>query len=97
VLVSTHQTDDVAALCQVVIVLGEGTVRFSGAPPDLAALAAGRVWLDEARDPRAELAWVTSEGHVRHIGDPPAGAATVAPTVEDGYLLLTGHPARSAA
>ncbi len=90
VLLSTHQTDDVAALCQRVVVLLDGAVRFAGAPADLAALAEGRVWLALERDARARLAWVTGEGTVRHIGDPPAGADLVAPTVEDGYLLLAG-------
>ena len=94
VLLSTHQTDDVAALCQHVVVLLEGQVRFAGTPGDLAALAAGRVWLAGARDPRAELAWVTGEGKVRHIGDPPAGAQLVEPSVEDGYLVLAGHDSR---
>jgi len=93
VLLSTHQTDDVAALCQRVVVLLEGQVRFAGTPTALAAIAADRVWLAADRDPRAELAWVTGEGRVRHIGDPPAGAQMVEPTVEDGYLLLAGHSA----
>jgi ABC-2 type transport system ATP-binding protein len=91
VLLSTHQTDDVAALCQRVIVLLSGAVRFEGTPAQLAQFAAGRVWIAAERDPHARLAWVTSEGQVRHIGDPPPGAELVAPTVEDGYLLLAGH------
>jgi len=94
VLLSTHQTDDVAALCQRVVVLLGGQVRFAGAPTALAAIASDRVWLAADRDPRAELAWVTGEGRVRHIGDPPAGAHMVEPTVEDGYLLLAGRAAR---
>ncbi|MDT7572038.1 MAG: type transport system ATP-binding protein [Actinomycetota bacterium] len=97
VVLSTHQTDDVAALCQRVVVLLGGHVRFSGTPATLAAHAAGRVWVADARDPRADLAWVTAEGRVRHIGDPPAGAEPVQPTVEDGYLLLAGAAAHEAA
>ena len=91
VLLSTHQTDDVAALCQRVVVLLAGQVRFQGTPRQLAELAQGRVWLAAERDPRARLAWVSAEGEVRHVGDPPAGATLVAPTVEDGYLLLAGR------
>ena len=91
VLLSTHQTDDVAALCQHVVVLLDGQIRFTGSPTALAAIAGGRVWLAVERDPRATLAWVTGEGRVRHIGDPPAGAQLVEPTVEDGYLLLAGR------
>ena len=45
VLLSTHQTDDVAALCQRVVVLLGGAVRFDGTPRELAELAGGRVWI----------------------------------------------------
>jgi len=96
VLLSTHQTDDVAALCHNVVVLLSGQVRYTGTPAGLAALAEGRVWLAADRDLRAELAWITGEGRVRHIGDPPAGAQLVEPTVEDGYLVLAGHQAHAA-
>jgi ABC-2 type transport system ATP-binding protein len=93
VLLSTHQTDDVAALCSRVVVLLDGTVRFEGSAPALAALADRRVWLSTERDPAAQLAWITGEGMVRHIGTPPEGADLVDPTVEDGYLTLTGATA----
>jgi ABC-2 type transport system ATP-binding protein len=96
VLLSTHQTDDVAALCHNVVVLLGGQVRYTGTPAGLAALAEGRVWLAGDRDQRAELAWITGEGRVRHIGDPPTGAQLVEPTVEDGYLVLAGQQAHAA-
>jgi ABC-2 type transport system ATP-binding protein len=91
VVLSTHQTDDVAALCSHVIVLLRGTTRFSGSPQELAALADGRVWIASTRDPSASLAWTMGSGAVRHVGTPPLGAELVAPSVEDGYLALTGH------
>ncbi len=93
VLVSTHQTDDVAALCQRVIVLRDGRAAFDGAPAELSALARDRVWVADTRDARAQLSWRTAEGRHRHIGDPPLGARLVAPTIEDGYLLLAGPAA----
>ncbi len=96
VLLSTHQTDDVAALCQRVVVLFDGRVRFNGTPAGLAALATDRVWIAADRDPSADLAWVTSDGHVRHIGCPPRGSQLVAPTVEDGYLTLVGASSTAA-
>jgi ABC-2 type transport system ATP-binding protein len=96
VLLSTHQTDDVAALCSRVAVLLGGRVHFDGTPGELAARAEGRVWLSDHRDPHARLAWVTGTGEVRHIGDPPAGAELVRPTVEDGYLMLAGGAAVAA-
>ncbi len=97
VMLSTHQTDDVAALCQRVVVLLRGRLRFDGTTRELAQLAAGRVWRAADRDPSAALAWVTAEGQVRHIGDPPPGVELVSPTVEDGYLQLAGHPSDEAA
>ncbi|HUS42194.1 MAG TPA: ATP-binding cassette domain-containing protein [Ilumatobacteraceae bacterium] len=88
VLLSTHQTDDVAALCNRVVVLLAGRIRFVGSPGDLAQRADERVWTASTRDARAEVAWVTGDGAVRHIGTPPVDAQLVVPTVEDGYLLL---------
>ena len=96
-LLSTHQTDDIAALCQHVVVLLEGRIAFAGAPNHLTMMADGKVWSAPERDARAELAWVASDGHIRHIGQPPPGAQLVAPTVEDGYLLLAGSAAATAA
>ena len=90
VLLSTHQTDDVAALCSRVVVLLDGAVRFDGTPAELAGRAAGRVWSAAERDPSAELGWVGGDGRWRNIGDPPAGATVVEPTVEDGYLTVAG-------
>jgi ABC-2 type transport system ATP-binding protein len=90
VLLSTHQTDDVAALCNRVAVLLDGTLRFDGRPSELADLASGQVWSASTRDPSAALAWMTGDGSVRHVGEPPPGAELVAPTIEDGYLTLTG-------
>ena len=93
VVLSTHQTEDVAALCPRVVVLHEGAVRFDGPVRDLAELARGRVWLADARDPGARLAWRTGDGRHRNVGDAPPGAELVEPTVEDGYLLLVGERA----
>ncbi len=89
VLLSTHQTEDVAALCSRVLVLTRGRVQFDGAPAELVAVAADRVWTaQEEASKGASVSWRTGDGLVRHIGDPPSDAALVAPTLEDGYLLL---------
>jgi ABC-2 type transport system ATP-binding protein len=90
VLLSTHQTEDVSAMCAQVVVLHDGGVRFQGSPEQLAAMAAGRVWLADERDPTARLAWRTGDGQHRNLGNPPPGCPTLAPTLEDGYLLLVG-------
>jgi ABC-2 type transport system ATP-binding protein len=97
VLLSTHQTEDVAALCRTVYVMDDGRAVWSGTPAGLAAVAAGRVWSAGARDPGARAAWLTGEGAYRNLGDAPSGADLVAPTVEDGYLLLLGDRTEAAA
>ena len=95
IVLSTHQADDIAAICPHVVVLLQGRVHFTGTPADLAATASGRVWAAGERDDRAYLAWRGGDNRWRHIGDdPPAGAELVVPTVEDGYLLLS-HAAGS--
>ena len=88
VLMSTHNISEVSALCQRVFVMFDGGIRFAGTPAELAGLAAGRVWEDDRQDPDAIRSWLTSTGTYRHLGDPPAGAQVVDPTLDDGYLLL---------
>jgi ABC-2 type transport system ATP-binding protein len=88
VLLSTHQTEDVMTVCQWVVVLDQGRSRFQGEPTELAAVAAGRVWTSATRSPGALAAWRTGNGSYRNIGDPPAGAELIEPTIEDGYLML---------
>ncbi len=90
VVVSTHQTEDIAAFCPRVVVLHEGRIRFDGPPRELAATAAGQVWVGATRDAGARLAWRTGDGTLRQVGSPPAGARLVDPSLEDGYLLLVG-------
>jgi ABC-2 type transport system ATP-binding protein len=91
VLLSTHQTEDVAAICDRILVIDGGQIRFAGTPAELASLAAGRVWLTDERPPNGAMVWRTAEGRYRGVGDPPAGAQDIAPTVEDGYLTLVGR------
>ncbi|MDJ1134838.1 ABC transporter ATP-binding protein [Streptomyces iconiensis] len=88
VLLSTHQTEDVAALCHRVVVLDHGAVTFDGEPHALAGIARGRVWHSAERSPGAVAGWRTGLGVHRNIGTAPPGAECVEPTVEDGYLLL---------
>jgi ABC-2 type transport system ATP-binding protein len=98
VLLSTHQTEDVAALCDRVVVLDAGRVRFDGAVVDLVATAAGRVWLADGPHPAARASWRTGTGRHRNVGEAaPPGAEPAEPTLEDAYLLLLGHRARTTA
>lgn len=90
VVLSTHMTEDVEGMCDRVIVLDHGSVLFDDTPGELARRAAGRVWVADAVDPAAMVSWRTGEGRHRHLGDAPEGAELIAPTVQDGYLLLHG-------
>jgi ABC-2 type transport system ATP-binding protein len=96
VLVSTHQTDDVAALCERVVVVNAGRILFDGQVPELIDLAAGRVWMAAERHPAAQHAWRTGTGRIRNLGDPPVGVELIEPALEDAYLLLVGDHARDA-
>jgi ABC-2 type transport system ATP-binding protein len=94
VVLATHQTEDVTALCQRVVVIDQGTVRFDGEPRDLAQQASGRVWVSDGPDPAAALSWIDGLGRHRHIGEPPSRAELVEPTLEDGYLLAMARDAQ---
>ena len=94
VVLSTHQTEDVAALCERVIVLDQGRVRYDGPVTDLTGQAAGRVWLADEPDPAAQVSWRTGTGRYRNVGARVRdGVEHVEPSLEDAYLLLRGGPA----
>jgi ABC-2 type transport system ATP-binding protein len=96
VLLSTHQTEDVAALCERVIVLAGGTVRFDGPVTEMVSYAAGRVWQADEPGADALVSWRTGTGR-HHVvgGTPPPGAVLAEPTLEDAYLLMLGADARN--
>jgi ABC-2 type transport system ATP-binding protein len=94
VLLSTHQTEDVAALCERVVVMSSGSVRFDGPVVDLVRTAEGRVWLCDEPGPDAVASWRTGTGRHRVVGGPrPAAAEPAEPTLEDAYLLMLGADA----
>jgi len=92
IILSTHQTEDVAALCDRVIVLVAGGVKFDSTPESLASTARDRVWTSTEPE-EAVISWRTGEGLFRHIGDPPPESALVEPTIDDAYLLMAGRGA----
>jgi ABC-2 type transport system ATP-binding protein len=96
VVLSTHQTEDVAALCERVIVLDHGRVRYDGQVTDLVAQAAGRVWLADQPDPAASVSWRTGTGRYRNVAAHARdGVEHVEPSLEDAYLLLNGRSPES--
>jgi ABC-2 type transport system ATP-binding protein len=95
IVLSTHQIDDITAICPRVVVLLQGRVWFTGTPAALAETASGRVWVADQRDARAYVSWRDSDNRWRHIGDqPPNAGELVPPTAEDGYLVQT-HTAQA--
>ncbi len=91
VLLATHQTEDVAAVCDRVIVLVGGRVAHDGDVAGFVATARDRVWLGDRPIADAVATWRDPGGGVRSVGGtPPAGAQPAPPTVEDAYLLLVG-------
>jgi len=89
VVLSTHQTEDVTALCERVIVLDRGRVHYDGPVRELVQKAVGKVWLAEEAHPAAHAAWRTGTGQYRNVAErAPAGVDLVEPSLEDAYLLL---------
>jgi ABC-2 type transport system ATP-binding protein len=89
VLLATHQTEDVSALCDRVIILDGGRIRFDGTVPDLVALADGQVWVGPEANTGALSSWRTGNGEIRSLGGVPAPGSRLAdPAVEDAYLLV---------
>ena len=92
VVISTHQTEDVSTLCDRVLVIEDGTIRFDGTVPELLATAAGRVHAGPAASRSAVTTWKTGTGAIRSVGGQPhPDAVPVEPSVEDAYLLLRGQ------
>ena len=90
VLLSTHQTEDVGALCERVVVLRQGREVFDGTPRALAALADGKVWLSATAPDAQQVYWRNADGEYRTLGTRPPDGQPARPSIEDGYLTLLG-------
>ncbi len=94
VVVATHQTEDVAALCDRVIVLVDGGVLFDGTVADFIGTAEGSVWVGPTASDGNRASWRTGTGSIRSVGGRPGPDLTpTAATVEDAYLLMLGDRA----
>lgn len=87
ILQSTHLTDE-AAVSDAVLVMSTGRLVFAGPPSRLAERAVGRTWIQPTEPRGVRAYWRQANGWYRCLGDPPADAPLVEPTLEDGYLLL---------
>jgi ABC-2 type transport system ATP-binding protein len=97
IILASHQTEDLAAVCQQVAVLHSGRIRLAASPEAIAAAARGRVWTSPRPDASAQITWRTGAGIFRNLGNPPNGAQLLEPTLQDAYLLLVGQDAKQAA
>lgn len=92
VVLATHEVQDVTGVCDRVIVLADGRVRFDGHPLGLAAAAAGKVWELDPGTNVADTARPTANGRWRVLGARPSGGVAVDPEPVDGYRYLVEGP-----
>lgn len=101
VLLSTHIIEDVQSVCNQLIVIHQGSVRFIGTPSRLIAMAEGHVGLFDETDQAQEAGLhITSRVNTargitcRAVAEQlPAFAAQTEPTLEDAYLYLISKEA----
>ena len=101
VLLSTHIIEDVQSVCDQIVVIHRGQIRFTGTPEQLIASAVGHVGVFWEKDERQEqglhiTARVnTSRGvRCRAVADKlPPYAQAEGPTLEDAYLYLISREA----
>ena len=91
-MLATHQTEDVAALCERVVVLDAGRVLYDGSVTRPRGHRRGPGVAGRARDePARSRRGAPAPGGTATSGHrPPADAELVEPTLEDAYLLLRG-------
>jgi ABC-2 type transport system ATP-binding protein len=90
VILSTHIVEDVAALCDHIVILAEGKVAAVGTGEEIAASAQGKVY----RIPITQAAQLTppyfiskqEEASIRILSSLPQPGEPQTPTIEDGYL-----------
>ncbi len=88
VVVATHHADELATVCDRIVVLVRGSIGFAGTPAELAAQADGMVW-EMPLPPPSMAARAVAPGRFRVIAaTPPAASIAVKPTVQDGYDAL---------
>ncbi len=93
IILSTHIVEDVAELCDRIIILDEGVVKYMGTGDDVCNLANGKVYRIEAGGERdlKEPYFVQSydKNEMRIISPIQQNARFEVPSIEDGYLCVT--------
>ncbi len=101
VLLSTHIIEDVQSVCNQLIVIHQGRIRFVGTPAELIAGAVGHVGVFREKDRRQEAGLHitsrvnTAQGIVcRAVAEElPGFVERVEPALEDAYLYLISREA----
>ena len=101
VLLSTHIIEDVQSVCNQIIVIHQGQIRFTGAPAALIARAKGHVGVFEETGRTMEAGLhITSRVNTasgiacRGVAEElPPFVQPVEPTLEDAYLYLISQEA----
>ena len=96
VLLSTHIIEDVQSVCNQLVVIHQGSVRFIGAPSQLITMAEGHVGVfDETNQAQEAGLHITSRVNTargvacRAVAENlPAFVTRTEPTLEDAYLYL---------
>jgi ABC-2 type transport system ATP-binding protein len=98
VIFSTHQPEDVAAICDAILILHRGRAAAVGSPGDVAAMAAGCVYeviLPASSLPEESEYEISSVSRrdgalrLRVVREAPDGGRPLEPRLEDAYLFLT--------
>lgn len=88
VICATHHAEELAGLCERVVVIDGGQPVFVGTPESLADRAINRVWEASEQAPGA-VCRAVGPGRFRCVGDVvPVGATPAVPSVADGYLAI---------
>lgn len=102
ILISTHLVEDIVGLCDRVLVLHKGTLRFDGTLDELVSCAEGRVCVSADDSPSSRggitsgLAMAAGSSAYRYVMPETSADHTEQPTVADGYLaLLHGYADKS--
>jgi ABC-type multidrug transport system ATPase subunit len=98
IVFSAHQPDDVASVCDQVLILRRGRAVASGTPGSITAAAGDRVfeWTVPSTALPADPAYEICEAErsngtlrLRVVGEQPPGGTAVAPRLKDAYVWLT--------
>lgn len=95
IIISTHIVEDIEAVCDEILVMGEGKILTAGTSVDIRNLAAGKVYeipvQDEQKlmgDYHIQRRYEKEDGAYLRVlsGTEQPGAVPLEPSVEDGYV-----------